>query len=149
MVELTKNTHFNFFCDFDIIHFCSTQGRHQKKNQLTFGHFPKGGGGGSDPNPKVLGQFCWDFFWTFLKEGWRVNPFQKFWGSFYVVLRQFLGGFEIVFCVCFFSSNVCLKESYPKGVQNGCGGWGERPLLENVQKKADFFWMSFLREAIL
>ena len=51
MVELTKNTQFNFFCDFDKIHFCSTLSNREailkKKNLLLFPDIvqkAKGGG---------------------------------------------------------------------------------------------------------
>ena len=51
------------------------------KKPLTFGHFPKGGGGGPTQIQKFLGSFFWAFFWTFSIKRGGVNPFQKFWGS--------------------------------------------------------------------
>ena len=72
------------------------------KKLLTFGHFPKGGEG-VQPKSKSF----WDVFLGFLldifkkKEG-GLKLFQKFWGSFEVVLRYFLGCFEVVFGGKFF-----------------------------------------------
>ena len=77
-----------------------------RKKPLTFGHCPKGGGEGFNPNPKVLGVvFLGLSFGHFPKKGGGLNPFQKFWGSFEVVFRYFFGLSEVVFGGMFFSKS--------------------------------------------
>ena len=72
------------------------------------------------------------------ERGGELSLFQKFWGSFEVVLRNFFRFFEVVVSCYIFPKFVFFKGNH-SGVQNGCGGWGSRPLLENVLKEAVLF----------
>ena len=58
----------------------------RRKEPLTFGHCPKREGGGGNPNPKVLGYFL-DLLLDIGEEKVGVKLFQKFCGSFWVILR--------------------------------------------------------------
>ena len=77
------------------------KGSHPEKKAAYFWTFSKRGGGGFNPNPKVLGYFFLAFFWTFSKKG-GGDPILKvlgyFWGSF----RYFLGCLEVFFGGMFF-----------------------------------------------
>ena len=60
------------------------------KKMIPVGHFPKVEGGGSNPNPKVLGYLMGLSFGQYLQGGEWLNTFNKFWSSFQVVLGQFV-----------------------------------------------------------
>ena len=49
-----------------------------REKPLTFGHFPKGGGGGQTRIQKFWGSFFWAFFWTLRRKGTEFDTIQKF-----------------------------------------------------------------------
>ena len=77
----------------------------------------------------------------FNRRGGRLNPFQKFWGSFLGIFRYFLGCFELVFGGMFslslFKRN--LPQRCPK--QGGRGGQGH---FWTMSKRKQFFFSGLL-----
>ena len=60
-------------------------------------------GGGVQPESKSFGIVFFGLsFGHFPKKGVGLNPFEKFWGSFEVVLVYFSGCFEVIFGGMFF-----------------------------------------------
>ena len=101
-----------------------TEGEHPGEKAASFGHFPNGGGKGSNPNPKVL---------SYVKKGCKgFNPFQSCWGSVVLDLHT--------------QNLLFTHESYLSGVQNRWGGQGN--FWKMSKRKQIFFWMFSLTDLI-
>ena len=103
----------------------TTKGKHPRKT-VNFWTFTKGKGG-FNPNLKVLGSFFLVFVVVDIKKKMMgLNIFQKFWGSFEVVLWKFTVWFELSCGGMFFPKSAFLKlpQGCPKQVGWGRGGGG-------------------------
>ena len=72
-----------------------------------------------------------------------MNLFQKFWGSFEVVFRDFLGFSEVVFGGMFFSKSALAKVT-PRVSKTGGGEGGQGHFWTMSKSKRLFFRMSSL-----
>ena len=118
-----------------------TKGSLPEKKAAYFWTLSKKGGGGFNPNPKVLGQFFLGLLLDITEERGGVEPipkvFGQFLGSFEVVLRYFLGSFEVVFSCMFFVN--LFRQKLPQGCPKRVGG-GVKATFGQCPKVSGFFF---------